>query len=199
MKDLVFEYQLPNGFFRTFSEKPHFNFLQVKQIHSNIVVNEYQANLDISADGIIGTTTTPLCTLTADCLPIVVEGERGHAIVHAGWKGLRDQIISNELIKNIKPQFIYIGPHILKDSYEVQESFKTEFPNSPSFLSRNGKQYFDLSNELSVEIQKNYPNCKIVDANVCTFLDNRFHSFRKDKTAKRNYNIYFPNGVKSEN
>jgi hypothetical protein len=36
-----------------------------------------------------------LAALTADCLPIAVAGDGAVAMLHAGWRGLRDGVIEN--------------------------------------------------------------------------------------------------------
>jgi hypothetical protein len=49
----------------------------------------------VRADGqVTAETGIALTALTADCLPIAVAGERAVAMLHAGWRGLRDGVIA---------------------------------------------------------------------------------------------------------
>lgn len=192
----IYEFKLPQGLFQVYNQKPDFPFVSVKQIHSSIVLDEKEINGEVEADGICSNSKTPLVTLTADCLPIVVEGEKGHAILHAGWKGVRDEILLHKKVKEIKPQTILIGPHISVINYEVGEDFKNQFPNSKSFKSINNKLCFDLKNEIIEQIYTNFPTVKVIDTSLCTFDDLKLNSFRRDKTKNRNYNVYIPNGDK---
>jgi copper oxidase (laccase) domain-containing protein len=193
--EMVYEYKLPNGIFRVFNSKDlNFDFLKTKQTHSDIVVNEKEIVSDIIADAIVGNTSKPKCILTADCLPIIVEGEFGHATVHAGWAGVKNNILFSKKIAELKPKLFFIGPHILFQNYQVQENFKEHFPNSDAFIYKNNNIYFDLASEIKNRIKQNYPNAEIMDSQICTFEDHRFHSYRRNKTEQRNYNIYFPNG-----
>lgn len=199
MNKPVLEIPLSKGKLVVYTTKPSLIYKNVKQIHSSLVVDENAANGITEADGIVSTSKTPLCTLTADCLPLVVEGKHGHAILHAGWKGVRDQILLNKNVRALEPETLLIGPHIHQAQYEVQSDFKANFPHSMAFKEVNGKIYFSLREEIIQQAKTNYPNIKIIDANVCTFLDNRLHSFRRNKTTERNYNIYIPDGGNFEN
>ena len=123
-----------------------------------------------------------------------MEGQLGHITIHAGWKGIRDKIVEQELVKKIKPNFAFIGPHIRVQNYEVQQDFINQFPDTSSIIAIGSKSYFNLANEISLQLKKNYPNITIDDCRLCTFDDRNFHSYRRNKTNNRNYNIYFPNG-----
>jgi copper oxidase (laccase) domain-containing protein len=197
MNQPIYEINLPKGKFQVYNGKPDFDFLKVNQIHSNIVLNENEINSHSEADGIFGNSNKILATLTADCLPIIVEGKLGHAILHAGWKGVRDQILLDENVRALIPETICIGPHISALNYEVGEDFKVNFPNSNSFKIINNKLCFDLRNEIKSQIVSNYPNTNVLDISICTFDDLKLNSFRRDKTKQRNYNVYIPNGAKT--
>jgi YfiH family protein len=183
--------ELPRGQFCVYRNKPDFDLLRVKQTHSNIVLDEKNCN-ELEADGIAGNSKTPLAILTADCLPILLLGENGHAMIHAGWRGLQNQILNNDLIKKIKPTYAFIGPHIKAHNYEVQEDFKLNFPNPDVFKKLNDKIYFDLLAVAKTQLKKLFPEITIEDSGLCTFSDLNFHSYRRDKTTERNWNVYIP-------
>lgn len=190
MINCIYEKKMKSGSFRVFNQKPDFAFLKTKQIHSAIVVHESEINEHTEADGIVGNSINAKCILTADCLPIVIEGLNGHATLHAGWKGVRDEIVLNEAIKKLNAQSALIGPHICENCYEVQPEFKKNFENSKSFVERDGKLFFSLKKEIISQLKRLNPQIEIIDMNLCTMEDPSLHSFRKNKTEKRNYNIY---------
>jgi copper oxidase (laccase) domain-containing protein len=193
MEKPLFNFKTPNGQFCIYNKMPSFEFLSIKQTHSNIIVDEKNTHKSLLADAIFGKTILSKCILTADCLPILIEGENGHAMIHAGWKGLQNGILFSPEILNLNPKFIFIGPHIRKENYEVPDDFKNQFPNSTSFITISNKLTFDLTNEAFFILSKYYPNAEIVDSKLCTYLNTSLHSYRRDKTIKRNYNIYIPN------
>jgi YfiH family protein len=188
---LVFKKDLPRGQFCTYQTRPDFNLIRVKQTHSAIVLDEKSSN-DLEADAIVGDSLIPKAILTADCLPILLLGEKEHAIIHAGWRGLYNEILKNELIKKINPTYAFIGPHISMPHYEVQADFKENFSYHNAFVEREGKLYFDLSKMAHVQLMALYPEIKIECSGICTFSNENFHSYRRNKTAERNWNVYLP-------
>ena len=192
MNNQVYEKALLRGRFIVYSEKPDLEFLKVKQTHSADVLPEDQCH-NLEADGIVGSNKVPKVILTADCVPLVLIGEKSHAVVHAGWKGLATHILANERIKAIKPYYAFIGPHIRQKNYEVQPDFLSNFPQNPDAFSRvSDKIFFNLSIVAHAQLQSLYPGIKIEDCGLCTFEDAKFHSYRRNKTTERNWNIYIP-------
>jgi copper oxidase (laccase) domain-containing protein len=189
---LLFEKKIIGGTFKAYSARPTFEILTVKQIHSDLVRCEKEAGLE--GDGLIGSSHSPIAVLTADCIPLVLVGEKSHAVIHAGWKGLKNRILSNPLIKEMNPNYAFIGPHIRIDQYEVQADFKLNFPQSTSFKEIDNKIYFDLTKEVTGQLQNIYPQITIEDCGICTFKNEQFSSFRRNKTPHRNWNIYLPEG-----
>jgi copper oxidase (laccase) domain-containing protein len=190
---LLFEAKLIRGTFQVYSARPSFTVQAVKQIHSNIIIHE-SLNKDSEADGIIGSSDANLSILTADCVPIVLIGEKSHAVIHAGWKGIQTLILNHPLIKELSPQFAYIGPHIRVNQYEVQTDFKNNFPQSKCFIEKDNKLFFDLTAETINQLKTSYPKINISDCGICTFSDHNYSSFRRNKTNNRNWNIYLPKG-----
>lgn len=194
MNDMItFEAALLRGRFIVFNERPDFDFVKVKQTHSCLVIPEDKLALDTEGDGILGTTNAPKAILTADCVPLVLLGQDEHTVIHAGWRGLATNILSNELVQNIKPTYAYIGPHIRAEHYEVQPDFLENFPDHQEAFSRhNGKIFFNLAAVATAQLKKAYPHIVIEDCGLCTFHGSNFHSYRRNKTTQRNWNIYFP-------
>ena len=200
MKKPRYEKSLLRGLFQTYTEEPKLGqeFLRVKQTHSNLVLKALDIICAVTeCDGIVSnlnaSSLTPLCILTADCLPVVLIGDYGHTAIHAGWRGLAQNILLQDEVKNIKPTYAFIGPHISQAHYEVQSDFLAHFTNFPeAFKIRDNKYYFSLSIVCKLQLKANYPDIIIEESGLCTFEDEELHSYRLDKTKHRNWNIFFP-------
>jgi YfiH family protein len=78
---------------------------------------------------------TRIAVATADCLPILLAGDRGRVVaaVHAGWRGLAGGVISTclaalrERLEESERVTAAIGPHIRKCCYEVDEPVLSAF------------------------------------------------------------------------
>ena len=175
--------------FEVYDDRPDFTCHEVKQIHSAIVILDNDSS-EKEADGIFSVSIdTPLAIKTADCLPIVVIGKNGVALLHAGWKGLKEQILINENVKRIGPELIHIGPHIHVENYEVSQDFMNQFQDKNFYEHKNGKIFFNLTLYASEQIKKFYPMAQIHISKTCTFDNHAYNSYRRNKTDKRNWNI----------
>lgn len=188
---IVFEKELPRGKFCIYQDAPTFPYIKVKQTHSNIVFDEYHCH-ERAGDAMVGQSNTPMVILTADCLPILLLGEKGHSFIHAGWRGLHNHILKNELIKKIKPTYAFIGPHICMKHYEVQNEFKDNFPFPEVFHEQEGKLFFNLLKMACIQLESIFPQITIENSGLCTFEIKELQSFRRNKTTLRNWNIYIP-------
>lgn len=190
---ITYEAPLLRGRFIVFNDRPPIDFVKVKQTHSDIVLPEEKCGIEQIGDGIIGDTETPKAILTADCVPLVLIGKDKHVVIHAGWRGLAQNILSNELVKSINPIYAFIGPHIRQMNYEVQKDFLANFPrHQEAFKTVEGKIFFDLSHVSRAQLLSAYPGIVVEDCGLCTFSDPKFHSYRRNQTTSRNWNIYFP-------
>jgi YfiH family protein len=99
-----------------------------------------------------------LGVLTADCVPIYYAHKDFCAIVHAGWKGIKNKIFL-QMIEQIRSAFhvhlneieIYIGPHIRSCCYEVGKDVLKEF-NTPVFEKRNQSIYLNMEAMIKEEL-----------------------------------------------
>lgn len=186
-----FNETLNRGRFETWTEKPAFDFHHVTQVHGVDIVS--LVTLPTEADGLVASweeLKNPLAIKTADCLPVVIEGEKGVVFLHAGWRGLADGILKRPEISMIIPQRAFIGPCIHVCCFEVSGDFKENFKKSPHFKESAGKFYFDLTQEAKDQLHNQYPNLLVSIAPLCTCCHNDLHSYRRDKTTKRNWNLY---------
>jgi len=215
-------YPLPRGQIEVWTNNPakvmgENSFLYLHQIHSTISVNSTDllkaqaAGQDPpSADGIFGSPQTSECWVikTADCLPVAFIGEKACAFVHAGRRGLWDNILLSAALKNLNPQFIFIGPHIKKCCYEVELAILKEAKNfkgkvfyqeitpamdccSPVLGGLpSPKILLDLTQTAITQLSQNYPHAQILLAKPCTCCDKNLHSYRRDQNKERNFNLW---------
>lgn len=128
---------------------------------------------------------------TADCLPIFFYNESPFIIgvVHAGWKGLKRGIIKETYkviknnIKDISTIQVLIGPSISQKNYEVQDEFFDYF-ESKFIAKKNNKLFLDLKGIATSQL-KNLGIKNVSDTKECTYENEYYHSYRRDKTSKR--------------
>lgn len=201
---LIFFGKIKTTFDQIENHYDQFDFKTLKQTHSDIVVNVDQENInnDTSGDALVtGKANTALIIKTADCMPIMMLDQKTQTIaaVHAGWRGVENQITLKTLQK-INPISnsveIFIGPHLQQNSFEVDLDVKDQLLkslyNSISDLSvvkETGHKY----NINLIEIVKSQvaQNCvaQYHILNKDTLTDLNFHSFRREKNSSRNYSF----------
>ena len=135
----------------------------------------------------------PLAVLTADCLPILLYDPKKEVIgiVHAGYKGLLNQIIGNTVQRfisdfesNPADIIVGIGPGIETMCYEVGdeviEKFEKTFPSFENiFVEQTGKKYLDLRGIAhQCLMQEGIPKEQIENIDVCTKCSEDFYSYR---------------------
>ncbi len=181
---------------------PDFHFQQIRQTHSDIVIESSDEPLEADSH-YSSLKNIGLLISTADCIPALIYcRQTGRvAAVHAGWKGVANQIIFKTLKRlqatgSDRNHFeIWLGPHILQNSFEVDLDVLKKLDLSTYRLNRddycyeeNKKYYVDLSQivESQVrEVAKDFSKIHVINIDTKTNLD--FCSFRRDKEkAERN-------------
>lgn len=199
MEKSFYEHTFSTGTFATFSDKPKIPFIGVRQVHGrDVIILKPNQNLEnLEADGIVllkadwkGESSPPIAIQTADCLPLLILGHRGVAMLHAGWRGVEKEIFFHKDVYYLAPHTLLIGPAIGSCCYQVGAEFKDHFQMVKE--KEDGRYYFDLKREAISHIQKIFPHIKIVDAQMCTSCMKELQSYRRDKTEKRNYNLWIP-------
>ncbi|MEJ7619400.1 MAG: peptidoglycan editing factor PgeF [Aquificaceae bacterium] len=161
--------------------------LTLKQVHSARVYLLSEAVEGLEGDGII--TQTPglkIGVRTADCVPVAFLGEKTVAVVHAGWRGLREGIIEKTLevlssLEGLENFLAFVGPSARACCYEVGEEFKDYFV---SLHYKNGKHYMDTQSETILRLKKGGIG-RIFHYGVCTICHHSLPSYRRDKTQER--------------
>lgn len=189
--EIPYSENLNKGRFETWTHKPEMYLVHVTQVHGVDIVSP--ETLPCDADGIVVSwedLDRPLAIKTADCLPIVIEGQKGVVFLHAGWRGLAHGILERPEISMIVPQRVFIGPSIHECCFEVSQDFNAHFPESPYFIKRGDQHFFNLQEEAKRRLRKTFPNLLVEIAPICTCCNLDFHSYRRDKTKERNWNLY---------
>ncbi|OUR96236.1 hypothetical protein A9Q84_07715 [Halobacteriovorax marinus] len=189
MATKVYEKKFNKHIFEVWNDFPEVtDLIYLSQTHSNIVLKADKSSIGQVGDGIVSD-HFPLAVKTADCIPIVLIGASEFSIIHAGWQGLKKEILSNQLIRDLSPTFAFIGPHIRVENYEVQQEFTENFPKSNNFHSNDGKIYFDMSKEVYSQLKSLYPEIIIEDCELDTYSHKELRSFRNGDKEQRNWNL----------
>ena len=164
------------------------------QTHSNKVVDVSQGGEYPNADGLITSNhSIALSIQVADCAPIFIYDleRRCKGLVHSGWRGTADNIISKaiklflqkgSIQKDIK---VLIGPSIRKCCYEVGEEL-VELFDSDCIQFIGSKFMLDISSQIKLDLKKvGIPKCNIFDSSVCTYCNSECHSYRREKGVGR--------------
>lgn len=189
---VAYQNNLNYGRFEVRTQTPHLEFCHVKQVHGVKIAKP--SELPCEADGLMvlwKDYTHPIAIKTADCLPMVIEGDKGVVCLHAGWRGLAAGILGQAEIETIVPQRVFIGPSIHNCCFEVTSEFKDHFPKSSNFRTEGSLLYFDLQTEARNLLRQKFPNLLVEISPICTSCNKDFHSYRRDKTlTERNWNLY---------
>ncbi len=172
----------------------------LNQTHSSNVAIYPKDDLNKDYDAIISNKkNVALILRTADCNPIFFYDYKNQIIgaIHAGWKGVLNNIVENTLKKarnelnlNIKSTKFVIGPSIRSCCYEVQEDLLEKFKskNYDNHITYVGKK---LKLDLVSLIFEQLEAFKVDKARVelieqCTSCNDIYYSYRRDNTNFRN-------------
>ncbi len=188
------------------SNFPEIQFLNVRQTHSDTVVVASPHPQDADAHW-TNKKNVGLLISTADCLPILIHNKNSNTVaaVHAGWKGVCNQITYKALTalstdKSTATDFsIFLGPHIQQQSFEVQNNVLDLLLSSShetdlsGHFSNKDKILVDLKSivlsQANACIGKNFNFCEL---NLDTKTNAKLHSYRRDHTASgRNLSFIF--------
>lgn len=141
------------------------NFILAPLEHTNNVLfvdkNNLNTYLQENYDALVTDLENVVLAVTyADCVPIIMATEKASiiAIIHAGWRGIQQNIIKNtiDLIRANTTESLYasIGPCISQESFMVEKDVADRFDiynKNIIFNTSNNKYFIDL---LSIVIKQ---------------------------------------------
>lgn len=182
---------------------PKFTFRGVTQKHTDICIPSTADSFDTIADAhYTSELNVALIVKTADCQPILAFDKNLILAIHAGWRGVENQITSKSLLKaNLNQGEIFIGPCIQQSSFEVDLDVKEQLEKickinrslpdfKKAFVAKDNKFYIDLTQIVLAEITAAGLNLTTTLLPIDTLTDIKFHSYRRDKyNHGRNYSF----------
>lgn len=194
------------GTVASFSEKNmDLKFKRIKQVHGDKVVHTSLHSMDYASEAdahYSAESNLALCILTADCFPIfILQPEQNNFFaIHAGWRGIANRIVPKSLQKakslgfNLEKTLVICGPHIQKQSFEIQNDVRDQlFAASKSAGINSNKNLlfqetsathglFDLNLLLKLQLQEfQIEEKNIFISEINTVSDLNYHSFRRDR------------------
>ncbi len=183
--------------------EPRLKFLRLKQIHSALIhdVDASTPDYQIEGDALITKEAgLALCSITADCVPVLVFCAESRMIsaIHSGWRGVAARLVPLTLERmkekgaNPNHMHIWMGPHILKKSFEVERdvcekilasaSLSLESPAEDFNIKENGRYNIDLAKILLRQISEfSISSSQIQLLARDTKTDLSYHSARRDR------------------
>lgn len=172
---------------------PIFEFYFLNQTHSSIILPASKESQ--TGDGHYSSeANNALCIKTADCLPVFIITAKVFFAIHAGWKGIENNIISKagEITQFNDRSIAIAGPHIQQESFEVDEDvYKRLLLGNESIKNL----YFEKNNKYHINLnliaEKQFVDLGISPNNIAistddTFTNKAYNSFREDKSCGRN-------------
>lgn len=164
----------------------------VTQVHgASVAVAGAPGDLGEADAVITGEVGLPLAVKTADCVPIVLEAEAGVGVVHAGWRGLRDGIVTStvEAMRRAghDPERAAIGPAIGPCCYEVGPEVTAALGHIST--TRDGSTSVNLAAAAADVLRDGAGVDTVWAAGQCTMCSGSFNSHRQDGTPRRQAGI----------
>ncbi len=155
------------------------------QVHGARVATATAPGLLGEADALVATASDlPVAVATADCVPIVIEGDHAVAVVHAGWRGIVAGVVESAIeglnASGSPPRRAAVGPAIQACCYEVGEDVAREFPEHRATTS-----WGTASVDLTAAVADRLAPLDIWRSTACTMSSEGFHSYRRDGSNER--------------
>lgn len=158
-------------------------------MHGTDVVVVTRPGEHAGAEADAAVTTVSGCKLavrTADCIPIVLAGERTVAVVHAGWRGLAAGIVPATIdAMRGDVTTATIGPHIRVGCYEFGSDDLDEVAAALGDGVRGITTWGAPGLDLTAGVRTALGAISIVDAGACTACTDLYFSWRARKETAR--------------
>jgi polyphenol oxidase len=168
----------------------------LRQVHGTSVLSLEKYSEPVEADASVTQESNVICAImTADCLPVLLCDESGITVgaAHAGWRGLCNGVIEKTVAAmQCKPANLmaYLGPAIGPKKFEVGSEVREAFMRhdiqaDKAFSKIAGNKFLADIYELARQRLRQASVTRIYGGEFCTFDDERFFSFRRDKITGR--------------
>ncbi len=139
----------------------------------------------------------------ADCFPVYIFIPKIPLVglIHVGWRGAIKKLplkILKEIFNTYKISpdeiFLAVGPGIQRCCFQVDNNFIEYLDNqSLNYLEKRKENfYFDIMRFIISQILVfDIPDENLEYSQICTKCNLNFHSFRRDKTRKRNIGFIY--------
>jgi YfiH family protein len=160
----------------------------LKQVHGTRVVILPGKNLE--ADAVVAREPGRVVVVQmADCMPVLFADEAGTTVAaaHAGWRGLAAGVLEATVeAMGVAPERVHawLGPAIGPRVYEVGEEVRAAYRGHEAAFTpgRPGHWLLDL---YAVARRKLAGLKSVSGGGFCTYSEQRFFSYRRDRTASR--------------
>ncbi len=162
----------------------------MNQVHGSAVVQVDSTTKQIpTCDAIVTTEKSlGLAVLTADCIPLLIDGENCIAAIHVGRRGLVSGVITESIavLKNLGATRFkaVLGPSICGKCYEVDLTMYDEISSQlPSTSTSREVHSLDLPSGAIDELTKLGVATKV--HHICTMESPDYFSYRRSGIAGR--------------
>lgn len=163
-----------------------------RQIHSDIITIVDRPMFVGDSDAMItAVKRVGLAISTADCTPVFIYDRKNEIIagVHSGWRGTEKRIVektlailSEKYLSKPEDLFVFIGPSISMENYEVGADVALLFEDKYSVKQPDGKYLLDVKLiNYDMLIRFGIPASNIELSSECSFENKNLHSYRRDK------------------
>ena len=121
--------------------------------------------------------------LSADCVPVIIRSSDSWGLIHAGWRGLANGVISKAVraMRGITEAVVF--PCAGGGRYEVGREVIDAIGITAAHLSSGSSSdrfYLDTAGTAINQLRSCVPEIRVVSSGLCTISDPRFHSYRRD-------------------
>jgi YfiH family protein len=160
----------------------------LRQVHAATVVTVTKPGEHTGAEADAVVTREPLAKLavrTADCVPLVLLGDRSIGVVHAGWRGLAGGLIQAAVAAMGDVHTAHVGPHIRAGCYEFSEPDLDGVAAALGDGVRGTTTWGKPALDLTAGVRSALGDIAVVDAGACTACSDLYFSWRARKDMAR--------------
>lgn len=157
----------------------------VRQVHGNDAVRVSEPGDAGDADALwTSEHNLPVAIYTADCLGVILVGNGGVGVAHAGWRGAAIGVVSALRAAmsraGAEPENAYIGPGIDTCCFEVGPDVAGRFVGKIATTT-----WDNPSVDLVASVTSELVGIEVWAAGACTYHEDSWFSHRRDQTLDR--------------